>query len=790
MAAVLEIGLMNAALAAVLAVPVWLVTRFLRHPMLVHMLWIVVLLKLITPPMATFPWRFTNRMPIVFTPTEPVANDDETPSAPTGQFAIPIAEAALDIEPQKTVIATEPIVPDRREGISWPLPVAAAWLAGSAVFLVVSATRLAQFHRALADTRPAPDEIQQLASKLAARFGVSSRFRLRVTEGRVSPLVWPIGRPTILMPRVLLSELPRDELQTLMAHELAHVRRKDHWLRWLELVVTTLFWWHPVVWWARASLQRAEEEACDAWVVSALPGLAPLYASALFKAVQFASESCPTAPAVASALGSSGNIVERIENIMNAKWTTRISLPARLFVVVTALTILPLSVQAVRGDEDRPSQLPQNTTPAGQQSSTDEPIMQPPAADQPSQPAQSVPNPQQPPRDPYRIQPGDTVHVWVHGTPDDAPINNIYRVEPGGSIALGPLYGRVPVRDYSLETAEHVITEHLSQFLRNPKVQVTRPREDGTDLPAASSVIATSSAPSRAEPMQSDEPLAVESFAPPSADELAALREHVKFLENHFKKIDALFQSGSTGGSADAQALAAYEFAVAQGELAIAEGRRDEAVARFEEAKELAEQALAAVTAAYEANRATHDVLLQAAKNLAQSKRRLIQLRRPAQSTNTRTKSERRDPQGAQLMLSSSDPAALDRMEAVIERSFRELAQSTPAPSSGESIGVLTKMVERAEQEFGRLSGLAQQNVISAAELARAKSDYEISVERLRQAERALKYHRAVLEAAKADYQMLIEASKQAPQSITATQLRRAKLAVELAEAKLEELSE
>ena len=38
--------------------------------------------------------------------------------------------------------------------------------------------------------------------------------------------------------------------EAILAHELAHVRRKDHWVRLLELVVTTLFWWHPAVWWA------------------------------------------------------------------------------------------------------------------------------------------------------------------------------------------------------------------------------------------------------------------------------------------------------------------------------------------------------------------------------------------------------------------------------------------------------------------------------------------------------------------------------------------------------------
>ena len=68
--------------------------------------------------------------------------------------------------------------------------------------------------------------------------------------------------------------------------------------------------------------------------------------------------------------------------------------------------------------------------------------------------------------------------------------------------------------------------------------------------------------------------------------------------------------------------------------------------------------------------------------------------------------------------------------------------------------------------------------------------DYEISMERLHQAERALKYHQVVLKAAEAEYEMMVEASKRAPKSISGHELRRAQLAVELAKAKLEELSE
>src|SRR6202022_2157966 len=99
----------------------------------------------------------------------------------------------------------------------------------------------------------------------------------------------------------LWDRLTSEQQTTLLTHELAHLRRRDHWVRGLELVVTGLYWWHPIVWWARRELRQAEEECCDAWVVAALPRAAKAYAIALMETLDFLSEARPALP-----LGASG----------------------------------------------------------------------------------------------------------------------------------------------------------------------------------------------------------------------------------------------------------------------------------------------------------------------------------------------------------------------------------------------------------------------------------------------------------------------------------------------------
>jgi len=54
-----------------------------------------------------------------------------------------------------------------------------------------------------------------------------------------------------------------DSLDGLIVHELAHVRRRDHWVGWLELLTGLLWWWNPLYWYARHQLRENAELACD-----------------------------------------------------------------------------------------------------------------------------------------------------------------------------------------------------------------------------------------------------------------------------------------------------------------------------------------------------------------------------------------------------------------------------------------------------------------------------------------------------------------------------------------------
>lgn len=223
------------------------------------------------------------------------------------------------------------------------------WLSGALGWWNVAATRLWRFQRFLRQSRSAPADVQEQARRLAALLRLRRCPPVVFVSAPLSPMLWALGlSPRLLVPAELWRKLTAEQQDTLLAHELAHLWRGDHWVRRLELLVLGLYWWYPVVWWARRRLQEAEEECCDALVVAVLPDAAPAYASALVETVTFLSQSRPAALVGASGAGHVPLLKRRLTMILTE---TSLHKPSRLaFWTVLGLgaLLLPLAPQAAR----------------------------------------------------------------------------------------------------------------------------------------------------------------------------------------------------------------------------------------------------------------------------------------------------------------------------------------------------------------------------------------------------------------------------------------------------------
>src|SRR5262249_5037859 len=155
--------------------------------------------------------------------------------------------------------------------LPWASLALAAWATGTVLWLALAAWRAGRFQRLLRFARPAPAWLGNEAALLARRLGLRHCPGAWLVRGQGSPGAWPVGGGVrLFLPADLLDRLTEGQRQALLVHELAHLRRRDHWVRLLEVVTGALYWWHPAVWWARRELREAEEQCCDAWVVWAL----------------------------------------------------------------------------------------------------------------------------------------------------------------------------------------------------------------------------------------------------------------------------------------------------------------------------------------------------------------------------------------------------------------------------------------------------------------------------------------------------------------------------------------
>lgn len=344
METLLNIAVSNAVGAALLAVIAAIVSRFCRRPVVRHALWLLVLLKLITPPLpisVVWPQTEQAELPSVESPAPDV---DMSPLLEPIEADVSLPEA----EETATPTANPPASPMTFADIGIPL-VFALWLAGSLVWWTLAAVRLRKFQRWLRQARPASADVQEQARRLAVLLGVRRCPPVAFVSAPLSPLLWALGfSPRLLLPSDLWPRLGAEQQDTLLAHELAHLRRGDHWIRHLELLVLGLYWWYPVVWWARRRLQEAEEECCDALVLAVVPDAASAYAAALVETVAFLSQARAAVLVGASGAGQVPLLKRRLTMILTETSARKPSRLAFWIVLGLGALLLPLAPRAVR----------------------------------------------------------------------------------------------------------------------------------------------------------------------------------------------------------------------------------------------------------------------------------------------------------------------------------------------------------------------------------------------------------------------------------------------------------
>ena len=218
---------------------------------------------------------------------------------------VPSTAAVLPLAVVSTVPAGQQL-----PWLKWAVTI---WLVGASAFSVRLLGGWAMAARLRwKSTRPAPIEWLWAMDRLRARLGLARAVGLRVSAMVQSPVVIGAWRPLVLVPVGMLTGVPAAQVEALLVHELAHIRRHDYLVNLLQSLAEALLFYQPAVWWVSNEIRKERECCCDDAAV-AVSGDVMEYVSAL-------AELAGSRPMRLSAVAANGgSLADRIARLLGER---------------------------------------------------------------------------------------------------------------------------------------------------------------------------------------------------------------------------------------------------------------------------------------------------------------------------------------------------------------------------------------------------------------------------------------------------------------------------------------
>jgi len=219
------------------------------------------------------------------------------------------------------------------------------WLLGVSIFSLRLGGGMWQLRRyKTRDVVAIDDQWRQAFSELCERLQIVHQVKLLRSTLVETPIAIGFFKPLIMVPASLFLQITPRELETIIAHELIHIRRYDPLINMVQGAVEVIFFYHPGVWWISAQIRREREFAADAAVMEIFEDSHVVYASALANLEEIRQGANQQMPRLATA-ANGGNLMQRIQKILkiktemnraNSAWT------AGLAVLLTSAVLLAI----------------------------------------------------------------------------------------------------------------------------------------------------------------------------------------------------------------------------------------------------------------------------------------------------------------------------------------------------------------------------------------------------------------------------------------------------------------
>jgi beta-lactamase regulating signal transducer with metallopeptidase domain len=293
-------------IGAIFALLLALLLRRSANPFLRYQLCLAALLAILFGGLIS--WSALNQKPKA--PANSAVEASETISQP-----VPTKPTAGTISPAITSASSASAASNHRPAANWIPWLALLWLTGASLMLLRAAAQVARAEFFRRRTQPLTDPaILALVEQARKQLNILRRIRIVASEQLASPAVIGILVPTLILPLSLLTTLPANQLQLIILHELAHIRRDDYLANLCQLLIEAILFFNPVVWWISRQMRIEREACCDALAVNLVPNRAA-YAHAL----AHVAEQCSTTPASALAFSADKNpssLKDRIQRLL------------------------------------------------------------------------------------------------------------------------------------------------------------------------------------------------------------------------------------------------------------------------------------------------------------------------------------------------------------------------------------------------------------------------------------------------------------------------------------------
>jgi uncharacterized protein (TIGR03435 family) len=217
-----------------------------------------------------------------------------------------------------------------------PAAVLTIWFIGFGALLLFWCVRWRRITRTIRDSKPLESGREvELLRGLEQSAGITRPTCLVSGSSTLEPGIVGIRRPVMFLPAGIAERLSDSQLSAVMMHELCHLRRRDNLAAVLHMLVESLFWFHPLVWWMGARLIDERERACDEDVL-ALGSEPEAYAEGILKVCEFYLET----PLVCVAGITGSNLKKRIEAIMIHRIARKLELGKKVLLAIVAAAAL------------------------------------------------------------------------------------------------------------------------------------------------------------------------------------------------------------------------------------------------------------------------------------------------------------------------------------------------------------------------------------------------------------------------------------------------------------------